>query len=661
MVSRGPLPVNENFTFPKKSDGWSFHYHYTYKQLVNGEKIKRSWLTYSKTEDIVYCFCCKLFSRKSTKLASEGQRDWVNISVLLKQHENGSDHCNMLKWKEFALRLSKGKTIDATEMALFEAEKNRLRDVLTRVISIIQSLAERNLAFRWSVDTLHEDNNGNFLKEVELIAEFDPVLKEHIRRIDSGAQHVTYLGKTIQNELIGSISDKILEKTVAEIKESKYYSIILDCTPDISHTEQMSVIVRTVSLRTPEIKEYFLGFLIAPESPGLGLSRLILNRLEELNIPFQDCRGQFYDNAANRRGKNKGVLARLLAKNPRAFYVPCSAHTLNLTVSDAAKTSKDATCFFGNVEKMYKLFSGSTQRWAILQKHIHITLKSWSETRWEIRIKSIEPLRYQASKVREALLEVRENANDPMGEVEAHSLAEEVGSFRFQICCVVWNDILSRINIISKLLQSVNMQLDVAVSLIQKSKANLITYRTTGFNDAQVSAKEICEEMNTEPVLKEKRLRSTKRHFAYEAPDESITDAMKRLEVSFFNVVVDCSIQSLEDRFQSLGEVRDNFGVLHKMTIFELLTYLSQNDICELFPNLWIALRIACTLPVTVASAEQSFSKLKLIKNYLRSTMAQERLSGLALISINHKVGHDISYNDVINDFASRKARKQRF
>lgn len=38
LVSRGPLHVSEIFTFPKKSDGRSFHYHYTYRQLVNGEK-----------------------------------------------------------------------------------------------------------------------------------------------------------------------------------------------------------------------------------------------------------------------------------------------------------------------------------------------------------------------------------------------------------------------------------------------------------------------------------------------------------------------------------------------------------------------------------------------------------------------------------------------
>lgn len=72
------------------------------------------------------------------KLATEGQQDWVNLGALLKQHENSKGHCsNMVKWKEFALRLSKWKTIGETEMGLLEAEKNRRRDVLTRLISII--------------------------------------------------------------------------------------------------------------------------------------------------------------------------------------------------------------------------------------------------------------------------------------------------------------------------------------------------------------------------------------------------------------------------------------------------------------------------------------------------------------------------------------------
>lgn len=74
----------------------------------------------------------------------------------------------------------------------------------------------------------------------------------------------------------------------------------------------------------------FWGFLIAPESTGLGLSTLILNRLKELNIPFEDCRGQSYDNGANMKGQNKGVQARMLKRNPRALLcAKCSPHIIS--------------------------------------------------------------------------------------------------------------------------------------------------------------------------------------------------------------------------------------------------------------------------------------------------------------------------------------------
>ncbi|KAK0141003.1 Zinc finger MYM-type protein 1 [Merluccius polli] len=93
-------------------------------------------------------------------------------------------------------------------------------------------------------------------------------------------------------------------------------------------------------------------------------------------------------------------------------------------------------------------------------------------------------------------------------------------------------------------------------------------------------------------------------------------------------------------------------------TALEMLSFLHENHLQELYPNLWIALRIAVTLPVRVASAVRSFSKLKLIKTYLRSSMAQERLSGLAIISINTEVAQQLSYDDLIDDFASRKCRR---
>ena len=59
-------------------------------------------------------------------------------------------------------------------------------------------------------------------------------------------------------------------------------------------------------------------------------------------------------------------------------------------------------------------------------------------------------------------------------------------------------------------------------------------------------------------------------------------------------------------------------------TPIDILNYIKRLDS---FPNTCIAYRILLTILVTVASAKRSFSKLKLIKSYLRSTMSQERLS----------------------------------
>ena len=76
---------------------------------------------------------------------------------------------------------------------------------------------------------------------------------------------------------------------------------------------------------------------------------------------------------------------------------------------------------------------------------------------------------------------------------------------------------------------------------------------------------------------------------------------------------------------------------------------------------MWVALRILLTIPVTVASAERSFSKLKLIKTYLRSTMSDERLSSLAVLSIENAIAHELDVTEVVRKFAETKARKAPF
>jgi len=76
------------------------------------------------------------------------------------------------------------------------------------------------------------------------------------------------------------------------------------------------------------------------------------------------------------------------------------------------------------------------------------------------------------------------------------------------------------------------------------------------------------------------------------------------------------------------------------------------------YPNAIIAYRILLTIPVTVASEERSFSKLKLLKSYLCSTMTQERLNGLVTIAIEHDILAEINDEDIIEDFISKNTRR---
>ena len=78
----------------------------------------------------------------------------------------------------------------------------------------------------------------------------------------------------------------------------------------------------------------------------------------------------------------------------------------------------------------------------------------------------------------------------------------------------------------------------------------------------------------------------------------------------------------------------------------------------ESFPNICIAFKIILTIPVTIASIERSFSKLKLIKSYLRSTMSQEKLSRLVILSIEKEMLAKLECKNLISNFASQKARK---
>lgn len=82
---------------------------------------------------------------------------------------------------------------------------------------------------------------------------------------------------------------------------------------------------------------------------------------------------------------------------------------------------------------------------------------------------------------------------------------------------------------------------------------SLLKYRDTGFSDALSKVRGSCENMNVEAVLVQKRIQSSKRQFSYEAADETVNDAVKRMEVTFIDgEETDLDRQELTTEIQSL-------------------------------------------------------------------------------------------------------------
>ena len=142
---------------------------------------------------------------------------------------------------------------------------------------------------------------------LELLAEFDPFLKQHIDTYaNKGQASVSYLSKTICEEFINLMAERILQKIKAEIKKTNYWGLVVDSTPDISHVDQLYVIFRYYF--NGSVHKRFFCFLQIKNHKGKSLSDEILNLMKEHGLDVADCRAQIYDDASNMSGKYSGLL-----------------------------------------------------------------------------------------------------------------------------------------------------------------------------------------------------------------------------------------------------------------------------------------------------------------------------------------------------------------
>ena len=76
----------------------------------------------------------------------------------------------------------------------------------------------------------------------------------------------------------------------------------------------------------------------------------------------------------------------------------------------------------------------------------------------------------------------------------------------------------------------------------------------------------------------------------------------------------------------------------------------------KLFPEMTKAVRLLLTVPITTCTAERSFSALRRLKTYLRSTMTQKRLNNIALLNVHSSYVETIDVEAIIDDFVSRSS-----
>ena len=137
---------------------------------------------------------------------------------------------------------------------------------------------------------------------------------------------------------------------------------------------------------------------------------------------------------------------------------------------------------------------------------------------------------------------------------------------------VIWYEILNKVNKVSKVLQQRDMNMDVAISLLKGLIIFFEEYKEEGFEKAKIEAEKIALELNVEPQFRETRTRSKKKFFDEKARDEQIKSVKNAFTITYFLLVVDNAISSLNSKFEQFQKYEETFGFLFNSSKLKTLS-----------------------------------------------------------------------------------------
>ncbi|KAL4083385.1 hypothetical protein QTP88_028709 [Uroleucon formosanum] len=678
---------------------WSPQANYLFPLLNNNAKRnikfqqrwldKFNWLSYSEKLEGAFKYCV-VFAKSGGKgsqalgsLVKHAFQNWKKALEVFEKHSKHEYHTlSLLKSEQFLKSFSSGQPsiIDILDTERMKQKKeNRLN--LLPIIECVMLCGRQELALRGHKDagpicfkTESEPyiNEGNF----RAILKYKAKDLNHLKHFLESDGRYKYTSAKIQNEIISSAGDILLEKIVKEVNSAKCFSVLADETTDISVKEQLALCVRYVvgSDENVFVCERFLKYIEIYSLTGKDIASTIVNGLNSCGIDCSNMYGQGYDGASNMSGRFKGTQKIVRETCPKALYVHCAAHSLNLAVS----TSCDIQAIrnsLGLVEKMYCFLN--------TPKHKNVLLSVINESDMDTRSKSIKHLcatrwveRYTAINdfvelfpyVIQTLEKICEWNDTTL--TDANILMKAMDS-EFLISLQVIKVLFSYGLPLCKLLQKVNLDLKEAVDLAEVTVATIQRLRgniTEEFKQLFKEAEKMANILDITISIKRLSKKCTKR------ANPSINDPEEYYRVTIAIPYIDSFIQQLNERFLCHKNVLKGFQCLFSGTYSddfdELLQFYLDTDkqivkaelnlwhAKEMFPNLHFLVQILCSLPVSTATPERTFSCLKRLKTYLRNTMTETRLNGLTMLAVHTDI--PLSAEEVLDELA-KKPRKLDF
>lgn len=669
------------------------------------------WLEYSVAMDAAYCFACRHFSSSKTVYTSSvGYKNWRKATFKdggFSVHSKSEAHLNaMTTWRDHQKMMKRNTSVLGMMNDENRKQIKENQQYIKTIGQVLRLTAIQNIAQRGHNENDESRNRGNFLEILQVVGDHDSFIQ---KRLSEGPRNAMYTSKNIQNEILQILAGMVQEDILKEVKSSQYFSVTSDETKDLSKREQLSIVLRYYY--EGAVREGFLGFWEAEHLDASSLANKIISSLEQYGLEYKEnLVGQGYDGAAVMSGRCSGVQTRVKQVAKYAFYVHCNAHCLNLVIVDCVKKVPEAGEFFTLLQQLYVFLSGSYvhQKWMEVQAEMFSgpprELQSLSDTRWACRGIACKNLFDRLPAVLKVLDDISYEV-DPERSTKARGLMSQI-DLNFIGLLAIFRQVLGDAKFLSELLQSPNLDLLSAVDLIETLRETFEEHRNEDeyFDELWNTVIHTCETCNIPITVRLKRAKQTPRalndsyvtstlghrsqvngkdafrtNIFLPIMDSIIGEMQKRFSTSSCNIMkglqglnpisnhflkedivlllAEAYGSNIEDLKNELAQVERLFarskrdGKNCPSSLIELLGYL--DPFKEVFYEMHRLCKIAAVLPVTTAGCERSFSTLKLVKNHLRSTMLTERLSHLAVLSIESDRAKAIDLNEFVQRFAS--------